>query len=160
MTPWTVRPARPADAGLIAEFNRLLAWESEAKALDPATVARGVVALLDDPAKGFYRVAEGVAGPVGQLLVTFEWSDWRDGWFWWVQSVFVAAEARGRGVFAALLAAVEAEAISRNNVVGLRLYMETDNRAGRRAYEKAGLLEQPYRLFEKPLAGKVREESL
>jgi GNAT superfamily N-acetyltransferase len=159
MTPWTVRPARPGDAPAVAEFNRRLAWETERKTLDPATLGRGVATLIADPAKGFYRIAEAHAGadPAGQLLVTFEWSDWRDGWFWWLQSVYVASECRGRGVFAALLASVEAEAISRNDVVGLRLYMETDNAAGRRAYEKAGLREQPYRLFEKAVGRESRD---
>ena len=90
----TIRRATPADAEIIAHFNRALAWESERKTLDAATLARGVRAVLADPAKGFYTLAERAGEPVGQVLVTFEWSDWRNGWYWWIQSVYVREDAR------------------------------------------------------------------
>src|SRR5580704_10527480 len=82
-----IRPATPADALIIAEFNRLLAWESENKKLDPAALAAGVSAILADQRKGRYFVAEEAGQVIGQLSVTYEWSDWRNGWVWWVQSV-------------------------------------------------------------------------
>src|SRR5215213_1686096 len=100
--PLAIRRADSRDTAVVAEFNRLLAWESERKTLDPAVLARGVARLLADPAKGFYLVAEADGQVVGQLMATFEWSDWRDGWFWWVQSVYVRYDYRRAGVFRAL----------------------------------------------------------
>src|SRR5215471_576165 len=95
-----VRPALLTDAGVICEFNRRLAKETENKDLDAATLKAGVAAVLGDPLKGGYYVAEDDQGQiVGQLGVTFEWSDWRNGNFWWIQSVYVTAQARRHGVF-------------------------------------------------------------
>lgn len=151
----TVRRATPADAGTVAEFNRLLAWESEGKRLDPAVLGRGVAAVLADPHKGFYTLAERAGETVGQALVTFEWSDWRCGWYWWLQSVYVRADARRGGVFRALFEHLKAAATADPAVVGLRLYVERDNDRGRRTYESLGMTEEPYHLFGLyPLPGK------
>ena len=95
----TIRRADPRDAAAIAEFNRRMAWETEHKHLDPAVLDRGVGRVFTDPARGFYLVAEAAGEVVGQLMVTYEWSDWRDGWFWWVQSVYVREDRRRHGVF-------------------------------------------------------------
>ncbi|MBM3871694.1 MAG: GNAT family N-acetyltransferase, partial [Verrucomicrobia bacterium] len=84
-----IRPARATDAAVIARFNRAMAQETEQRKLSPARVLRGVKALLADPAKGVYFVAESGGEVIGQLLITYEWSDWRNGNFWWIQSVFV-----------------------------------------------------------------------
>ncbi|MBX9579938.1 MAG: GNAT family N-acetyltransferase, partial [Gemmataceae bacterium] len=89
-----IRRATPADAPVVADFNAALAWESEGKRLGPAVLAAGVAAVLADPAKGFYTLAERAGEVVGQVLVTYEWTDWRNGWYWWVQSVYVRADAR------------------------------------------------------------------
>src|SRR5688572_7151832 len=98
----SVRPARTDDAATIADFNLRLAEESEGLALDPATVRAGVEALIADATKGLYFVAESGGRIVGQLMLTVEWSDWRNGPIYWLQSVYVAPEARGSGVFRAL----------------------------------------------------------
>src|SRR5207253_9625704 len=100
--PIRIRPAVPADVGVLCEFNQRVAAETEAKTLDPQVVAAGVAAVLADPAKGFYYVAEDQGEVLGQLMITGEWSDWRNAWIWWIQSVFVRPEARRRGVFRAL----------------------------------------------------------
>ena len=100
--PWTVRAATPADAPLVIEFNRRLAEESEGKTLDPAVLGPGVRAALADPRKALYFLAEAEGSVAGQMMVTYEWSDWRNGWLWWIQSVYVRPEARRRGVFRAL----------------------------------------------------------
>ncbi len=152
----TVRPAAPADAAVIAAFNQALALESEAKALDPATLAAGVAACLADGAKGRYWVAEQGGQVVGQLLVTTEWSDWRDGWFWWIQSVYVAPAARQSGVFRALYRHVEAAAAADPAVVGIRLYVERDNARAQEVYAALGLVLGPYLVMERcplPAAG-------
>ena len=149
---FTVRPARPADAGRVAEFNLALALESENLKLDPATVRNGVRRGLADPAKGFYLVAESADAVVGQLMVTFEWSDWRDGVFWWVQSVYVAPQARRRGVFRALFAATESKAKSTPDVVAVRLYVEGHNEAALATYASLGFRDAGYRVLERPLA--------
>src|SRR5262245_18482751 len=105
--PPVIRRATVADAAVVAEFNRLLAHESEGKELDPALLGPGVRAGLEDPHKSQYFLAEEGGRVLGQLGLTFEWSDWRNGWFWWVQSVYVRPEARRRGVFRALWEHVE-----------------------------------------------------
>src|SRR5829696_3658115 len=90
----TIRPPTDADLDTIVEFNQRLAHETEGKALDRATLTRGVRAVLADPSRGVYFLAEQDGRVVGQLMVTLEWSDWRDGWMWWIQSVYVPPEAR------------------------------------------------------------------
>src|SRR5438128_1422996 len=120
----TIRRATPADAAIVAEFNRLLALESEGKTLDPAVLHPGVAAALADARKALYFVAEEADQVVGQLMITFEWSDWRNGWIWWVQSVYVRSDARRRGVFRALFDHALQTARQDAEVVGLRLYVE------------------------------------
>src|SRR5207302_786408 len=100
--PLTVRRATPDDAPIIVEFNRRLAEESEGKTLDLNVLRAGVAAVLADPHKGPYFLAEADGVPVGQMQVTYEFSDWRNGWFWWIQSVYVRPESRRQGVFKAL----------------------------------------------------------
>jgi GNAT superfamily N-acetyltransferase len=143
-----IRQARPADAAVIADFNSRLAWETEQRRLPSATVRRGVAALLSDPAKGIYFVAELDGVVVGQLLITYEWSDWRNGNFWWIQSVYVAAESRQGGVFRALFEQVRQQAKDRHDVCGLRLYVEHHNGRAQRAYEKLGMERARYDIFE------------
>lgn len=151
----SIRRATPADAELIARFNAALAWESEGKTLDAATLMRGVRAVLADPAKGSYTLAERGGEPVGQAMVTFEWSDWRDGWYWWIQSVYVREDARRGGVFRALFNHLKREATADPAVVGLRLYVERDNLRARQTYAALGMSEEPYFLMGLyPLPGK------
>lgn len=142
----TIRPGTMADAEVIAEFNILLAAETEDTALDPPTVLRGVRELLADPGKGRYRVACIGEEVVGQLAITFEWSDWRCGWIWWLQSVYVRSDSRGKGVFKALYQHLVAEARSAG-VVALRLYVEQDNLTGQKTYRSLGMTPTTYQVY-------------
>jgi GNAT superfamily N-acetyltransferase len=146
-----VRAATRADADTLAQFNRAMADETEDKALDPETVRNGVEALFDDPSRGFYLVAEAEGRLVGSLMITTEWSDWRNGRFWWIQSVYVRPDARRRGVYRALHRAVRRRARDRTDVCGLRLYVERGNAAARETYEALGMTETAYRLYEEML---------
>ncbi len=148
MTP-LIRRATVADTAVVVEFNRLLARESEGKELDATLLEPGVRAGLEDPHKSWYFLAEEGGRVVGQLALTFEWSDWRNGWFWWVQSVYVRPEARRRGVFRALYGHVERLAREDPQVIGIRLYVENGNDAARRTYEEMGLRPAGYLVLEK-----------
>ena len=145
----TIRPARPTDADVIAEFNRLMAKETEHKDLDPAVLGAGVAAMLSDPHKGRYFVAEADGRIVGQLGITLEWSDWRNGNFWWIQSVYVAPDARRHGVFRTLYEHVLAAAAREPNVIGVRLYVEHDNKVAQATYHKMGMALTGYNMMEK-----------
>lgn len=126
-----------------------MAWETERRRLNRPRVRRGVSALLKDSAKGTYHVAETDGAVVGQLLITYEWSDWRNGNFWWIQSVYIAPEARRRGAFRALFQHVHKLAKSRRDVCGLRLYMHSENGRARKTYERLGMNRSDYEVFEK-----------
>lgn len=144
-----VRAARPGDLESLVDFNCLLARETEDHELDPATVRRGLSRLFDNPAAGFYTVAEQGGRVIGCLLITFEWSDWRDGWLWWIQSVYVEAAARRRGVFRQLFEHVREKAETDGDVRGLRLYVERANGRAQATYASMGLEEAPYKLYER-----------
>lgn len=143
----TVRPARPADAQMIADFNVAMARETESLELDPATVVAGVKQAIGDPARGLYWVATREDAVVGCLLVTREWSDWRNGELWWIQSVYVAAAHRRTGVFRRLYGQVRAEAKGAG-VIGLRLYVEQENTQAQETYRNLGMSLTHYRVME------------
>jgi GNAT superfamily N-acetyltransferase len=145
-----VRDARPGDVVSIVRFNCQLAEETESKRLDPETVALGVTAALDDPDRLRYWVAETVATGeiVGQVAVTREWTDWRNGWLWWFQSVYVHADWRGRGVFRALHGHIRDAARQAGDVVGLRLYVEQANDRARSTYLALGMSHGGYEVYE------------
>ena len=145
----SIRRAGVADAALVAEFNRLLALESEGKTLDATVLAAGVAAGLADPNKSVYFLAEEDGKAVGQIMYTLEWSDWRNGWFWWIQSVYVCAEARRRGVFRALYEHVEQAARADGNVIGLRLYVEQANHVAQETYRRMGMEAAGYFVFQR-----------
>ncbi len=144
-----IRQAVSADAAVIAEFNRLLAHESEGKELDRTLLEPGVRAAVADPHKGRYFLAERAGQVIGQLGITYEWSDWRNGWFWWIQSVYVVPAARRQGVFRALFHHVEAAARADATVIGIRLYVERDNRGAHDTYRGLGLEWTDYLVMEK-----------
>lgn len=146
--PVLIRPARPEDAATIAEFQLCMARETEELELDPATVTRGVAAVLADPAKGTYWIAESAGRIAGSLLTTFEWSDWRNGTVLWIQSVYVVPEARGRGVYRALYEHLKEKVAASPDLKGLRLYVDTRNIAAQRVYERLGMTGEHYRLYE------------
>jgi len=143
-----IRKATLADAAVIADFNARIASETERRRLNRPRLMNGVRALLRDEAKGNYFVAEESGAVAGQLMITFEWSDWRNGNFWWIQSVYVAPEFRERGVFRSLYAHVRKLAKSRRDVCGLRLYVDEDNARAQRAYARLGMKESRYKIFE------------
>ena len=150
-----IRPATTADEATIVAFNAALAWESEGKRLNPDTVRAGVRAGLTDPAKGFYVVADRDGEVVGQSAITFEWSDWRNGWYWWIQSVYVREDARRGGVFSAIYTHLEAMATADPTVIGMRLYLEKENARARATYRKLGLEDESYILMGRyPLPGR------
>ena len=149
-----IRDATPDDQEFIAAGNEAMALETEHKQLDPATVRLGVGEALRNPAHGRYFVAEDASGtPVGQLMITYEWSDWRNGQFWWLQSVHVIAPARGRGVFRSLYDHVETLARATPGVIGLRLYVEGDNVRAQRSYARCGMDMRDYRFMEVDYSG-------
>jgi GNAT superfamily N-acetyltransferase len=145
-----IRRADSSDLPIIVEFNRRLALETESKALDPATLEDGVACALADPDRLCYWVAEwdGEAQPIGQAAVTREWSDWRRGWIWWFQSVYVTAPFRGRGVFRALYRHIRDVARSSPDVIGLRLYVEDANETAQRTYQALGMKPGGYSVYE------------
>jgi len=142
-----VRPGISGDAGAIAQFNARMALETEDLRLDPDVVLAGVRQALADPQKARYFVAEIDGRIVGQLMLTREWSDWRNGDIWWIQSVYVEADARGRGVFAAMYRHVEALARS-EGAVGLRLYVERANAGAQKTYHRLGMTMTHYNVME------------
>lgn len=147
MSPITIRPATTADAETLAWWQLAMALETEDLPLDPDTVRRGVAGVFEQPARGRYWVAEREGQPVGGLLVTYEWSDWRAGDFHWIQSVYVEPSARGCGVFRTLYATVETAARAAG-AVGLRLYVEQENARAQAAYHSLGMRENDYRFYE------------
>ena len=149
---YRIREAYAADRDWIADCNIAMAWETEHKRLDPDTVRAGVAAGLADPAKARYFVALDAGGaPAGTLMLTREWSDWRNGDWWWIQSVYVVPSQRRRGVFAALYAHVEARARATPGVAGLRLYGERGNAAARSTYLALGMADAGYDILEAAL---------
>ena len=150
---WTIRPATAQDVPRLRDWAVAMALETEHKALDPGTVEKGILAVLDQPRRGAYFVAEGGGAAVGTLMVTYEWSDWRNGDWWWIQSVYVAPEHRRQGVYAALYAHVLAAARADATVCGLRLYVERDNANAQRTYEALGMVDAGYRMYEAAVRG-------
>ncbi len=143
-----VRLATPQDLELLVEFNRAMAAESEDKGLNVPTLRDGVTYLLTHPQEGFYLVAERDGEVAGSLMVTFEWSDWRNGRFWWIQSVYVVPAHRRRGVYRALHEHVRALARQDEQACGLRLYVERENTGAMATYRAMGMTETHYRLYE------------
>lgn len=146
-----IRLAEPQDAETIAEFNTRLAAETENKHLDPATIRTGVRALLADPHHGRYFVAVIDGKIVGQMMHTREWSDWRNGEIWWLQSVYIHSDYRRNGVFRALYRHLAELAEQSSQVVGLRLYVEEHNSKAIEAYQSLGLKLAGYAVMEKML---------
>lgn len=144
----TVRKARPEEAGTIADFNIAMALETEGLTLDPAKIRPGVEGLFAQPQFGFYLVAESDGQIAGGLMITYEWSDWRNKVFWWIQSVYVAPSHRGRGVYRALYEGAKQLAASEANCCGFRLYVEKENTAAQAVYKKLGMHESHYLMFE------------
>ena len=151
-----VRTATVGDIKILVQFNAAMASETEAKTLNPQVLRAGVAAVLAEPRRGFYLIAEQAGEVVGCLMITYEWSDWRNGDWWWLQSVYVSREHRRSGVFRALYAEVERLAAAREDVVGVRLYVERNNAHAQQTYQSLGMREDAYRMYAKPLRADVR----
>jgi len=143
-----IRLAEREDAEALVEFNQAMAHETEGKTLDTQTLQNGVSAVFEDEKKGFYVVAEEHSQIVGGLMITFEWSDWRNGWFWWIQSVYILPDYRGRGIYRLLYKFVKGRARETENVCGFRLYVEKENEQARAVYEKLGMEKSYYLMYE------------
>ncbi len=143
-----IRLAENADAAAMVDFNQAMALETEGKTLDAQILQSGVEAVVHDENKGFYVVAEDGGKIVGGLMITFEWSDWRDGWFWWIQSVYIIPEFRGRGIYRLLYDFVKQTAREREDVCGFRLYVEKENVSAQKVYEKLGMQASHYLMYE------------
>ncbi len=146
-----IRPATPEDVDVLVRFSAAMAKETEERRLNTARLREGTRAVLNSPARGFYLVAEVTdRSPrvVGQLLVTFEWSDWRNATFWWIQSVYVDPAWRRRGVYRKMHHAILEQAKSRGDVCGVRLYVERENKIAKAVYTKVGLGTSSYHVFE------------
>ncbi|MDD3191801.1 MAG: GNAT family N-acetyltransferase [Bacilli bacterium] len=143
-----IRKGTIADWPIITEYNIAMAWETEKKVLDCNTVTEGVKAILADSTKGYYYVYEVDSQTVGQLMVTYEWSDWRNGYFWWIQSVYVAPQHRHKGIYKQLYQEVRAQAAKQKDVCGIRLYVEKHNIRAQKTYQSLGMEETDYLVYE------------
>jgi ribosomal protein S18 acetylase RimI-like enzyme len=150
-----IRIGHNEDADTIARFNSAMALETEALRLMPERISAGVRHLIAHPELGFYLVAESDSKIVGSLLVTTEWSDWRNGLFWWIQSVYVDPQHRQRGVYTRLYAKVKSLAAQSPQICGFRLYVEQDNRRAQQTYRNLGMGETHYRIYEEPSGEQV-----
>ena len=146
----SIRTATVADVPALCAWNAAMARETEGLELDPAVLERGVRGVFEQPRRGLYLVAERDGAAVGGLLVTWEWSDWRNGDYWWIQSVYVAPEARRGGVFRALYAEVERR-VRAEHAASLRLYVEADNRRAQQTYAGLGMHPSHYAMYEQLL---------
>jgi ribosomal protein S18 acetylase RimI-like enzyme len=142
------RPARTEDAETIARFQEAMARETEDLALDPSTVRRGVARVLANPALGHYWLAEAEGSVVASLMITFEWSDWRDRIVWWIQSVWVEPEWRRKRVYSSLYAHLRSLAENDDSVAGIRLYVERRNIRAQKVYERLGMDGGHYATYE------------
>lgn len=144
----SIRIASQTDADSLVAFNQAMALETEGKRLDEEKIASGVAAVFADANKGFYVVAEVENKIVGGLMVTFEWSDWRNAWFWWIQSVYILPEARGQKLYSRMYAFVKELAKDKGNVCGFRLYVEHDNVNAQKVYDAVGMQASHYIMYE------------
>jgi GNAT superfamily N-acetyltransferase len=143
-----IRKAGLRDAETIARFNMLAAKETENMEIEPDTALRGAKAIIKDPHKGFYLAAETKGQIIGQLMVTNEWSDWRNKYFLWIQSVYVQEDHRKKGIFSALFHHLKEMASYRKDVAGLRLYVEKNNETAQTVYENLGMHKPGYDIYE------------
>ena len=148
MVQISIREGSISDTPTISRFQQQMALETESKILKESTIRKGVESVLKCPNKGFYIIAETDSQIIGSLLVTFEWSDWRNGWFFWIQSVFVDVKYRRQGVYRVMHSEVIRRTKASGNCCGIRLYVEKDNRNAQKVYKTLGMHETDYYLYE------------
>ena len=156
----SIRRGNLSDAETIAGFNAAMALETERRSLDGARLRGGVEAVLRDSSKGFYLVAEMQGRPVGQMMITYEWSDWRNGVFWWIQSVYVEPDQRRGGVYTSLHHYAVEEAQRLTDVCGIRLYVEQENEIAQGVYRRLGMQKTVYDMFEVDFVIKRQSEAI
>ncbi len=144
----TIRQTSLSDIESIVSFNRAMALETEKKHLNEEIASSGVRRLMAQAQYGFYLIAEVENKPVGQLMITYEWTDWRDGLFWWIQSVYVMPEYRGKGIYKALYDYILRESRKDPDVKGIRLYVDQSNHSAKVVYEKLGMSKAHYDMYE------------
>lgn len=137
-----------ADIDVIVDFQVAMAWETERINLDPETVMRGVSAVFNDHTKGFYLVAKEKGTAVGSLMITYEWSDWRNRTVWWLQSLYVVPEFRRRGIFKQMYGWLLDRITGDESVGGIRLYVDRTNQDAQKVYESLGMDGNHYRFYE------------
>lgn len=148
MTDVRYRDAVPSDADAILDFQVAMALETEEVVLDRAITAQGVHAVFEDPSLGRYFVAEAENRVIASLMITYEWSDWRNGMVWWIQSVYVVPEMRKRGVYAGLYQHVKEHVDATPAIRGIRLYVDDRNRPAQEVYARLGMNGEHYKVFE------------
>ncbi len=146
-----IRLAVREDIDAIVDFNLAMALETEAKLLETSILRNGVEAVFNDESKGFYVVAEETGVIIGGLMITFEWSDWRSKWFWWIQSVYIVPESRRKGIYKLLYDFVRLKAKESRDVCGFRLYVEMENLKAQKVYERVGMTGSKYLMYEEKL---------
>lgn len=142
-----IRKATPEDAEVIIDFQQKLAWETERLTLVPEIIGQGVEAVFTVPTRGQYWVGEEEGKVVASLLITCEWSDWRNCTVWWFQSVYVLSSFRRTGIFRSMYQHIKNEA-EKNGIGGLRLYVDTSNSKAQQTYEALGMKSQHYKMYE------------
>jgi len=143
-----IRRAVPSDNKALAELNTNMARETEGIELIPSVIGSGVKAMIENPQMGFYLVVEDEGKIQASLMVTTEWSDWRNGLFWWIQSVYVNQQYRRQGLYRKLYEHVKSLAEAENHVCGFRLYVEHDNHIAQNTYRTLGMDETSYKMYE------------
>ncbi|AYV12675.1 GNAT family N-acetyltransferase [Shewanella algae] len=143
-----IRKGTPKDTEALVAFNQAMAQETEGLALDSDTLSLGVSTLLENPAKGFYLVAEIEGEIAGSLMVTFEWSDWRAADYYWIQSVYIKPEHRQKGIYRALYQEVKTLAEKQGGAASFRLYVEQENTRAQQTYQSLGMSQSHYLMYE------------
>jgi len=142
-----IRKATSEDAPSIIDFQQKMAWETEEFALKTDVVTKGVQGVFENLTRGQYWVAEESGKIVASLLITYEWSDWRNTNVWWFQSVYVLPDYRRKGIFRSMYSTIKNEA-DKEGVAGLRLYVETNNTRAQNTYESLGMKSEHYTMYE------------
>lgn len=148
LTKITIRFAEKQDAPVLIHFNRAMALETEQKELLPEVISKGVERLFTNPELGFYVVAECSKRIVGSLMITTEWSDWRNRMFWWIQSVYVLPEERRKGIYTRLYQFIQECASNNPDICGFRLYVEKNNLLAKNTYSTLGMNPTQYEIYE------------
>ncbi|MDH3690063.1 MAG: GNAT family N-acetyltransferase [Gammaproteobacteria bacterium] len=148
MATTVIRLGDARDKSTLVAFNQAMALQTEGLELPAAVVTAGVTKILENPQHGFYLIAQCGTEVAGSLMVTNEWSDWRNGNFWWIQSVYVRPEYRRQGIYRQLYQHMKILAADSEDICGFRLYVERDNRVAQETYQALGMRPTHYQMYE------------